>query len=478
MKLLSLYQEFIDKENLFQLKDRLLIAVSGGLDSAVLCALTKLAGYDFAIAHCNFQLRGEESNRDENFVSELAGKYNVPVFIKRFETEAYAAKNKCSIQVAARELRYVWFREIVNGEWSMVNELSISDSQLTIHHSRLPLPKFILTAHHANDNIETLLMNFFKGTGLVGLRGILPKQGNIVRPLLFATREAIKQFAEQHQLQWVEDSSNAEDHYTRNYFRHKILPAISEVYPQVEQNLIANLQRFRETEYLYKQYLDQLLKKLVQVKGNELHIPILKLQKTNAAKAILFELMHPLGFTSKQPAEALSLMQSETGRYISSATHRIFRNRNWLIIAPLANMEAQHIIIEQEGEVEFALGKLVLESCELRTVSHEHASYKPPTANNKPETGLLDAANITFPLLLRPWRQGDYFYPLGMHKKKKLARFFIDQKLSATQKENVWVLEMNKKILWVVGMRIDNRFRITDKTTKTLSVTIGQLEFS
>lgn len=449
MTLLHQYRQYILAEKLFQPNHRLLLAVSGGIDSVVLCELTMQAGYDFAIAHCNFQLRGEESNRDEAFVRALAAKYKVPVFVKRFDTSDYAAQHKCSIQVAARELRYNWFNEIMD--------------------SGNPNFNFIVTAHHANDNIETVLMNFFKGTGMGGLRGMLPAQGKIVRPLLSVTREAIEQFAREQQLQWVEDSSNAEDHYTRNYFRHKIIPAIREVYPQAEANMMANLQRFREVEFLYRQHLDQLLNKMVERKGNELHIPILKLQKSNAVQTILFELMQPFGFTAKQPAEALALLQSETGRYIASATHRIFRNRNWLIIAPLSTTQAQHIIIEQEGEIAFALGRLHLQISRLpsdKTEGNGQLSVKNDVAQ-------LDAAQISFPLLLRPWRPGDYFYPLGMQKKKKLARFFIDQKLSATQKENTWVLEMNKKILWVIGLRIDDRFRITAGTTNVL-----RLEFS
>ncbi|MGB8192341.1 MAG: tRNA lysidine(34) synthetase TilS [Chitinophagaceae bacterium] len=462
MNLLSQFHHFIHNENLFQSKDRLLIAVSGGVDSIVLCELCKLSGYNFAIAHCNFQLRGAESERDEEFVRALATKYNVPFFTKRFETEAYAGTHKCSIQVAARELRYHWFEEIVSSELSVVSKspyspLTTHHSPFTTHHS----PTYLLTAHHANDNIETLLMNFFKGTGITGLRGILPKQGNIVRPLLFATKEELKKFAEDNQLQWVEDSSNAEDHYTRNYIRHKVIPLLGEIYPQVESNLAANLQRFRETEYLYRQHLDQLLNKLVETKGGERHIPILKLKKTNAARTVLFELMHPLGFTAKQSEEALGLLDSESGRYIASATHRILRNRNWLILAPLATTEARHILIEAPGSFQFAAGNLKL-SCELRAASVEQNSH--PT----PNIALLDASDIRFPLLLRPWKAGDYFYPLGMKKKKKLARFFIDQKLSATDKEKVWVLEMDKKIIWVVGMRIDERFRLTEQTGRVL----------
>ncbi len=197
MKLLKNFIDFIKKENLFQPKDKLLLAVSGGVDSVVLCELCKQAGYDFVIAHCNFQLRGEESQRDEDFVNALGKKYAVEVLVKKFDTEKYAADNKVSIQVAARELRYSWFRELV------------ANRSLNIGH-------WIVTAHHANDNVETMLMNFFKGTGINGLKAILPKQGNIVRPLLFARKEELIAFAQQHKLGFVEDSSNASGKYTRN----------------------------------------------------------------------------------------------------------------------------------------------------------------------------------------------------------------------------------------------------------------------
>jgi tRNA(Ile)-lysidine synthase len=433
---MSLLQKFKEL-NFFQPKDHLLLAVSGGMDSVVLCELCRQAGYDFFIAHCNFQLRGEESTRDENFVRALAGHYNVPFHVKHFDTQAYAKEHKCSIQVAARELRYSWFQTL--------------DA------------KYIVTAHHLNDNIETVLMNFLKGTGITGLRGILPKQGNIVRPLLFASKEDLKQFAQENNLKWVEDSSNAEDKYTRNFIRHKLIPLISEIYPQAESNLANNISRFREAEYLYNQSIEQLIKKTVEVKGSELHIPILKLQKTNVAGTILFELLHPLGFTSKQTEEALHLVQSETGKYISSPTHRILKNRNWLIIAPNETTVAGHVLIEEgERSVQFAIGSLQL-SCEKeQQVSAE---------NN---IALLDASEITFPLILRKWKPGDYFYPLGMRKKKKLARFLIDNKLSATQKEKVWVIEMDKKILWVIGHRIDDRFRITPHTQKMLKITFSE----
>jgi tRNA(Ile)-lysidine synthase len=461
MDLLREFKAFIGREHLFQAKDHLLLAVSGGVDSVVLCELCRRAGFNFSIAHCNFQLRGEESDRDESFVRALAGQYSVPFHIKHFQTESYAQQHKLSIQVAARNLRYQWFRELQQTLSGVEGPPPAPGTE------RSRRPGRIVTAHHANDNIETLLMNFFKGTGITGLRGILPKHGDIVRPLLFATKEAIKQFAEENKLQWVEDSSNATDKYTRNYIRHQLMPLITEVYPQAESNLLSNLNRFREAELLYRQTIEKLTKKLVEKKGEELHIPILKLQNTNAAATILYEILHPLNFTPKQSEEALHLIESETGKYVASSTHRIFKNRNWLIIAPNDTTIAQNIIIEKDQTtVRFALGELNFKYDDLKGLS----SILSETKNN---LALLDASQIKYPLVLRKWKPGDYFYPLGLGKKKKLARFFIDNKLSATDKEKIWVLEMDKKIIWVIGHRIDDRFKVTSVSKKILRIELN-----
>jgi tRNA(Ile)-lysidine synthase len=495
MDLISEFERFIKVENLFQKKDRLLLAVSGGLDSVVLCELCAQSGYDFVIAHCNFQLRGEESHRDEQFVRSLAQKYDKPVLVKAFDTEAYAKENKCSIQVAAREMRYTWFYELVNGaeRWKSAEPRAASHEQQQPNSksrsfettnrepqtSNPPTSNLqpalsaaegpILTAHHLDDNIETMLMNFFKGTGMAGLRGMLPKQGKIARPLLFAHKEQLKQFAVANQLAWVDDSSNEKDIYSRNYIRHKLLPLAEQLYPQVFSNLAANLQRFREMESLYRTAVDQQLEKLVERKGEELHIPVLKLKKIKAARSVLFELLQPLGFSSRQMDDVIRLMESETGKYTASATHRVLKNRNWLIIAPAENRDVSHILIETgETTVAFPLGTLTLR---LRSGLPQTTNPKPQTTNNKQQTvAQLDADNITFPLILRKWKPGDYFYPLGMHKKKKVSRFLIDLKLSAADKEKVWVVEMNKKLLWVMGLRIDNRFRITEHTRQILQL--------
>ena len=440
MDLLEKFKAFVQKEHLFLPKDKLLLAVSGGVDSVVLCELCKQAGYDFVIAHCNFQLRGVESDRDENFVKDLGKKYEVEVLIKKFDTEKYAASNKLSIQVAARELRYNWFYELL--DTSTAN--------------------WLLTAHHADDNIETLLMNFFKGTGITGLRGILPKQGKVIRPLLFARKEELKKFATAYKLGFVEDSSNTSDKYTRNYFRNQLIPDLQKVFPQAEDNLMDNLQRFREIELLYQQSIALYKKKLLVQKNNEVHIPVVKLQQTKPLATVIYEIIKDYNFSSHQVNELIGLLESETGKYIQSSSHRIIKNRNWLIISPNEDTVAQTILVEKEDTViAFNLGKLEIKELPRTT------NYQPQTANNIAE---LNAAAIKFPLLLRKWKQGDYFYPLGMNKKKKLSRFFIDQKLSLPQKEKVWVIEMDKKIIWVVGMRIDERCKITERTKEILKI--------
>ena len=451
MGLIEHFKNYISKNNLFQQKDRLLLAVSGGIDSVVLCELCKQANYNFVIVHCNFQLRGEESERDEQFVRGLGKKYGVEVLVKRFDTEKYAKENKVSIQVAARELRYSWFSEL-----------------LTID-SRLKTTDYLLTAHHLDDNIETMLMNLFKGTGISGLRGMLPKQGKIIRPLLFAKKEELLAFAKEHELKWVEDSSNESDKYSRNYIRHQLVPLIEKIYPEAENNLANNFLRFRETEELYKQAIELHKKKLIEQKRNEFHIPVLKLKKSSPLHTIVYEIVKDFGFHAAQVNEIIGLMDSETGKYVSSLSHRVIKNRNWLVIAPIATEQAGNILIE-EGikEIQFAPDSYREASLQLDTTSAKDCQLQ--TANS---VALLNEKEIRFPLLLRQWKQGDYFYPLGMKKKKKLARFFIDQKLSKTEKEKVWVLEMDKKIIWVVGHRIDERFKVTNTTDKILRITFS-----
>ena len=308
------------------------------------------------------------------------------------------------------------------------------------------------------------MINFFKGTGISGLRGILPKHERIIRPLLFAKKEELLKFAKENQLSYVEDSSNASDKYTRNYFRNQLIPSIQKVFPQAEENLLTSIERFRDIEILYQQSVVIHKKKLLEQKGTEIHIPVLKLLKREPLPTIIYEIIKDFGFTSNQTEEVIKILNSDTGKYVQSASHRIIKNRKWLIISPNDNAMAENILIEEKDKaIEFEDSNLKFE--------------KLPTANCQLSTAnvvaMLDADEITFPLLLRKWKQGDYFYPLGMNKKKKLSRFFIDQKLSLTEKEKTWVVEMNKKIIWVVGKRIDDRFKITSSTKNILKISLS-----
>lgn len=439
-----------------------LLAVSGGVDSVVLCDLAYKAKIDFVIAHCNFQLRNEESIRDESFVKNLGEIYGKQVLVKHFDTTGYADHHKKSIQLAARELRYNWFNQLIKSA-GFSNEpgdfKEVDPSNLPSNASGIK-PSLIVTAHHANDSIETLLMNFLKGTGISGLHGILPLQNKVFRPLLVFYKEELLEYATQHNLQYVEDSSNLFDKYSRNYIRQHIMPQLQALYPKVERNLLSNIERFKEAEVLFHQSVDQHKKKLLEFKEHEVHVPVLKLGKTIPLRTIVYEIIKDYAFTVGQVDDVINLLDSDSGKYVASTTHRIIKNRKWLIISPVKNEQAANILVEEnDTSVHFngrilSIQKQVIESNFKLTAS--------------PLIACLDMFEITYPLLLRKWKQGDYFYPLGMKKKKKLSRFFIDQKLSKTAKENVWVLEMNKKIVWVIGHRIDERFKVKPVTKNIL----------
>ncbi len=438
---------------------QLLLAVSGGVDSVVLVDLIDKAGFIFQIAHGNFQLRGEESERDEQFVRSLGTRYGKAVLVKRFDTKEYSLTNKCSIQEAARDLRYAWFKEIV-GKWQVVDAKTNDPSAI----SDLLFDVYTVTAHHADDNIETMLMHFFRGTGIQGLAGIQPllKERKLIRPLLPFRKTELLEYATENGLSFVEDSSNASDKYTRNFFRNQLIPQIKEVYSQVEENLLHNIQRFSEVAELYEQSVKIQLHKLVERKENEWHIPVLKWKKAMPLHTLTWELIRPYGFTAAQTPEVIKLLDAVNGSHIASSSHRIIRNRNWMIISPVTTETAQHIIIESgEMEILFENGVLQIEAIDNATFNIQ---------NNQNEV-LVDLKNIQFPLLLRKCKTGDYFYPLGMQKKKKISRFLIDLKLSKTDKEKVWVLESDKKIIWVLGFRIDDRFKVTGQTRKVLQLT-------
>jgi tRNA(Ile)-lysidine synthase len=440
------FKLFIESHQLFTVNNRLLVGVSGGIDSVVLCHLLNSCGYRFEIAHVNFQLRGQESVRDEVFVRDLAAALKVACHVKKTDTLNYALLNQLSVQVAARNLRYDWFNELV-GESAF---------------GAAPLD-FIVTAHQANDNAETILMNIFRGTGFAGLRGILPLRQNIRRPLLFARREQILAFAAEAGIKWVEDSSNAEEKYSRNFLRHNILPQIQQQYPAIVGTLNESAIHARASELFLQNALSATLKKLVLINGHQQQLPVLRLQQLPGAAAVLFAWLQPFGFSPPQIAGVLALCQGQTGHYIDSASHRLLRNRNWLLLTPIEERAAGILVLETEaGEIKFGS-----ETLQWQTFPNTNQ----PIAEDL-SIAQVDAAGVKFPLILRPWKAGDYFYPLGMTKKKKIARFLIDIKLSRTAKEKVWVIETNQKIIWVVGYRIDNRFKITGNTKTILKMQV------
>lgn len=419
-----------------------LLAVSGGIDSMVMCHLFLSAGVHFAVGHCNFQLRGADADKDEQLVKDWCAEHNVTFHNTRFDTQAKVEEWKKGIQETARILRYDWLEQI-----RKENKY-----------------RYIATAHHANDNAETLLMHLFKGTGISGLHGIPVQNGNIIRPLLFAPKNDITAYAQVHNVPYRNDASNASDKYLRNQVRLNVLPAIEEAFPNVIDNLNNSIQRFTEAEELYNKALDQERKKILEKRGNDLYIPIKKLKLREPLSTICYELFAPYGFTPAQVPHIIDLFHAESGHFMLSPTHRIIKDRDFLIITTLAADETDMIPVDDIPATINAGGHTFRFSYEK----------KPATIPTDSNTALIDVTKLEQPLLLRRWRQGDYFYPLGMGmKKKKLSRYFVDQKLPIHEKENIWVLESNKRIVWLAGHRLDERFKLKPSTEKVLKITFA-----
>ena len=420
--------------------ERVLLAVSGGCDSMVMAHLFLNSAMPFAVAHCNFGLRGAESDLDEKLVSDWCYANNVRLHSVRFDTKKMIAEWKMGTQEGARKLRYDWF-ETLRTEFGYTK---------------------IATAHHANDNVETLLVNLFKGTGIGGLHGIRPQNGAVIRPMLFATKDNLADYARVHQVRFREDASNATDDYLRNDIRHNLVPVIERIFPNAVRNVNDSIVRFAEAELLYRKAIDEERKKLLEQRGNDYYLPILKLKHRQPLATIIYELLLPFGFTSGQAQQVIHLLTAETGKYVSSGTHRVIKNRDFLIVTTQPNEEADFIVVEAAP-------------CEIVTATHKFSfkvTDRPPVLPSVPNVACLSMKHIMFPLLLRRKRTGDYFYPLGMGmKKKKVSRLLIDLKTSLPEKENVWLLECSKRIAWVAGIRLDERVKVTDSTDKVLIVT-------
>lgn len=432
---------------LFHKQYLIIIAISGGLDSVVLTHLLKSIGQPMMLAHCNFQLRGAESDRDEAFVRNLASEWKIPLHVRHFNTKTYAQEQKLGIQVAARQLRYDFFEAL---------RQQFADQGRQV---------LIATAHHANDNVETVMMNLFRGTGIDGLKGIPVRNGYIIRPLLFATRKQLEGYAQDNQLSWVEDSSNAKVDYTRNYIRKTIIPAVEKQYPSVVESLHDATKVFKDVAALYHEAVVRRLKRIVAKEKELEKIPVRKLVKMEQASTILFEWMKDFGFTQGQVGEVMKLTEATNGSYVSSATHRVIRNRAWLIMAPSVGEAAQLFVVN-------ALPFTALLSDGRQLTLQKPQPYD--TTMGIPKLPghevFLDADLVKFPLIVRPWKQGDYFYPLGMRKKKKVARFLIDSKVSPLEKEHVYVIESHGRIIWVVGYRVDDRCKIAASTRNIIKM--------
>lgn len=424
------------KNNLSFLKEsKLLIAISGGLDSVALTHLCHKLKLNIALAHCNFNLRGDESDGDEAFVLQLAEDLDLEIFIESFDTNAYAQDSKMSIQMAARELRYDWFEALA--------------SQLQFD--------YILTAHHADDNLETFLINLSRGTGLEGLKGIPGINNNIVRPLLPFSRVDIIAFAEENNLKWREDSSNASTKYTRNKLRHDVIPVLKEMNPQFLQNFNKTQGFLKDVDVIIEDRIEDVSNQIINfIDDKQIQFDIAEIKTLTDSKAYLYEILKPYNFTAWN--YVVNLLDAQSGKQVFSETHRLLKDRDCLVLTERTSEEQKGVnILETEKQVETVFGNLVFEEVDTVLEKQSNIIY-------------IDKTLVQFPLKLRQWQEGDYFYPLGMSGKKKLSKYFKDEKLSLIDKENVWLLCSGNDIVWVINRRADTRFKITESTIDILKI--------
>jgi len=418
-------------------KKSFLLAVSGGVDSVVMADLFKKAGYEFAIAHCNFQLRGKESDGDETFVKELAAKYKVPFYVKRFDISAYVKEHKVSTQMAARELRYNWFNDCL----------------------KLEKLDYLVIAHHADDAIETFFINLLRGTGIAGLHGIASVQKNLIRPLLGFSRNEIEQYASAQKLKWREDSSNATDKYERNKIRHHLIPELLKISPDATKAIGHTIENLAETEIIYRKAIERELNKLAVVKKDKTVIPLNALKKLEHPALYLYEHIKRYGFNYVQAKEVCNAIEGQSGKVFLSGTHRIIKDRKNLVLELIKtdNKKASGRIEDGDnGFVDMDLSLLI-------DIKDKPAGYKP---FHPQSVGCLDYNKLKFPLAIRKWKKGDKFYPLGMSKPKKISDFLIDTKVSLADKDRVLVMLSGNEIVWLVGHRIDDRYKIAPATKK------------
>ncbi|WP_452220843.1 tRNA lysidine(34) synthetase TilS [Lacinutrix salivirga] len=436
--MLKPFQKHINQNLSFLKGSKLLIAISGGLDSVVLTHLCYQANLKFSLAHCNFNLRGNESNADEDFVLQLAEDLDLEVFIEHFETQEYATKHKLSTQMAARALRYNWFNDLAN--------------QLQFD--------YILTAHHADDNLETFLINFTRGTGLEGLTGIPEINGNIIRPLLQFKREELEGYAKSNSIKWREDSSNATTKYLRNKLRHDVIPVLKTLSPDLLSNFKNTLNNLNDTADIVEESVQAVLKRaILQIDDTQISYKISALIKLNNPKAYLFEIFKSYGFT--QWDDIYKLLTAQSGKLVYSATHQLLKDRETLILTQNTSKlnSDTKFIVKTNKQLQLPIGILEFEELDLETVKNANTIH-------------VDKDLLKFPLSVRQWEKGDYFYPFGMQGKKKLSKYFKDEKLSLLDKEKIWILCSENNIVWIIGKRADNRFKVSESTKNILKITI------
>lgn len=435
-----MFEQHIHKQQLFAKNNKLILAFSGGVDSVVLATLLLKLNYKFELAHCNFNLRGKESEKDESFCKSFAKNHNLKIHVQNFDTKSYMKIKKLSVQMAARELRYHWFNQLVK-----------------VHHY-----DFIVTAHHANDTIETLLVNLIRGTGINGLIGIPDKQNKIVRPLLFFSKHEILTYAEKNKINFRHDSSNDEVKYARNYLRHKIINDLKKINPSVEKTLLNNIELFKQAALIVNAYSTEKRKQFVKENKNRIEISYRNLLKETSPHLLLHEWLAPFGFNSSQTEQLFeSLKEKSTGKLFLSENYQLLINRESILVEPKQTLETNDEEFEIKSVVEF-------QNLPIKIVAVKTKSKSLSTDKN---IGLFDADLIKFPLQLRKWKQGDKFMPLGMNNFKKLSDFFISNKIPLTEKNKIWLLvNANEEIIWVVGKRIDDRFKVSPDTKSILKL--------
>ncbi len=433
------FKKHLEDNSLCRLEDKILLTVSGGIDSMAMLHLFQQAGYYFGIAHCNFMLRGSESDEDQNFVRSFAQRNSIDFYTEKFNTSEYARKNKVSIQMAARDLRYKWFDEIA---------------------SKNGFTK-IATAHNLNDIAETFFINLTRGSGIKGLSGIPVQNGIIIRPILFASRKNIEKFVLESKIEFREDSSNADTKYLRNAIRHKIIPEFEAIAKNFLSALEQSTQLLNVTSSIYYQHIQKLRQAFLQKYGDGYRISIKHLQESNLEPEIVYDILSDYGFSYDTAVNLLKTLNAQSGKIFYSGTHEIIKDREYLFLTPIKIKNDDKYYIKNIKDIEHLPIKLSIRP----QVCNENY-----TISREPNTATFDCEKISFPLELRHKKEGDYFYPFGMKGKKKLSDFFSDIKFSHIEKENTWLLLSGNEIIWVVGHRTSNNCKITKNTKEIIEI--------